>query len=400
MPGQSPSAPPGDAGSTRRGRAPTSHRALHIAMLARGTSAAAGAIDLLIDTARFLSKRGHRVTLIGGPDARAVERCRASGMESRVLATRRGAGLVTLPRLNRLIAEIEADVLHVPGRTAHALALVIRRRGGLPAVVVERGTSFPPGRLAALVYRSRRVQRIVATCEHVRGVILSHTRLTVDRVEVVHMGIDPERFDPDACRPNAVRKDLGIAHPCPLVGHVGIHDWRGWKELLRAFPPVLARHPDAHLVLIGCRSEHQRRAVLEAAAEMGLSDRTAAIRAPDDPRDLLAACTIVVDPAWAGIGVSPTVVQAMALARPLVASGAGGTAELVERERSGLLVEPRDVASLAAAMIRLLDDPELAARLGRAARRRVCSRFTAAHRAARLEHVYRHAMRELRAARR
>jgi glycosyltransferase involved in cell wall biosynthesis len=90
----------------------------------------------------------------------------------------------------------------------------------------------------------------------------------------------------------------------------------------------------------------------------------------DDVADLLAACDVFVLPSRReGLGVAA--LEAMALARPVVASRVGGLAEAVEDGRTGLLVGPGDTAALAAALARLLREPELRARLGAAGPARV-----------------------------
>jgi glycosyltransferase involved in cell wall biosynthesis len=78
----------------------------------------------------------------------------------------------------------------------------------------------------------------------------------------------------------------------------------------------------------------------------------------------------------------------MAHARPVVATPVGGTPELVVDGETGLLVPPRDPEALAAALRRLLEDPELARRLGEAGRARVAERFTAVEQARRIVEIY------------
>jgi glycosyltransferase involved in cell wall biosynthesis len=103
---------------------------------------------------------------------------------------------------------------------------------------------------------------------------------------------------------------------------------------------------------------------------------------------VLAACDVVVDPSWAGTGITGSVREAMALGKPVVATAVAGNPELVEDGVSGILVHPRDVPMLAAAVSRLLRDSELAARLAAAGQERVRQTFSTAARIARLEALY------------
>jgi glycosyltransferase involved in cell wall biosynthesis len=103
---------------------------------------------------------------------------------------------------------------------------------------------------------------------------------------------------------------------------------------------------------------------------------------------VLAAFDIVVDPSWAGTGITGTIREAMALGKPVVATSVAGNPELVEDGVSGILVSPRDVPMLAAAISRLLRDAELAHHLGAAGQERVHQNFSTAARIARLEALY------------
>ena len=107
----------------------------------------------------------------------------------------------------------------------------------------------------------------------------------------------------------------------------------------------------------------------------------------DDVPDLLETLDVVALPSWTE-GLPIVLLEAMAHGRPVVATPVGGTPELVTDGETGLLVPPRDPEALAAALRRVLDDPDLARRLGTAARARVAERFTAAEQARRTLAIY------------
>jgi glycosyltransferase involved in cell wall biosynthesis len=144
-----------------------------------------------------------------------------------------------------------------------------------------------------------------------------------------------------------------------------------------------------HLVLAGCASRRQVAAVLQVAAETGLAGAVTAVRADHDPAGLLAACDVVVDASWAGTSVGAALLPAMALGRPVAATALAGNVEVVADGESGILVPPRDVATLAAAVARLLRDGELAARLAAAGHERAVGPFSLERRLDAVEAVYR-----------
>lgn len=368
---------------------------LTIVQLLEKTGFATGSVVQMFEAARGLAERGHTVLAVTRPSAEMAERCAAAGVEHVPLALRNEFDVVSMVRFARLARERHVDVVHVHKGIAHAVALgatLLRRRYGL---VVNRGVSFPIDRWSSFKYRSRRVSRIVAVAENIRQVIVSGG-IPPHKVSVVYAGVDVERFDPARTHPGRVRAELGISLDARLVGHVGMRDWKGWKELLRAFPAVRADHPAVHLLLVACTSQAQRNGVAELARDLGLAGAVTATMARFDMPDVLAACDVVVDPSWAGTGITGTIREAMALGKPVVATSIAGNPELVEDGVSGILVPPRDVPMLAAAISRLLRDGDLAGRLAVNGQQRVREHFSTAARISRLEAIYLRAAHEAR----
>lgn len=368
---------------------------LRIAHVLEKTSLATGSVRQMLEAARELSRRGHQVVVVTRPDPRIASELINTPVHYHPLPLRHELDLVSARQFARLAQEFHLQVVHVHKGIAHAVALAATFMGARYALFVNRGVSFPVGFFSRWKYRSSRVTGVVAVCEAIRQVVLASTGLPPDKVVTVYAGVDTERFHPQRVDATRFRQELGVAPEAPLVGHVGIRDWKGWRELLAAFVEVRAKLPSAQLVLVGCASETQRLAVLNYAASLGLDHGVHATLARTDMPEVLAACQLVVDPSWAGTGITGTIREAMALEKPVVATAVGGNGELVLDGECGLLIPPRDVASLAAAIVRLLSDAELAQRLGQAARTRVVSGFSTAVRGQRLENLYTEAVAKL-----
>lgn len=320
--------------------------------------------------------------------------CREAGCRHVPLALWHRLDLYSMRRLVGLQELLRPDVVHAHMGVAHAVAVGACLLGARPPLIVSRGVSFPIPTLSRLKYSSHHVRRVIAVSEAVRRVVLESTGLPEDRVVVVYGGTDPAIFNPRRTAPGRVRRELGIPSGAPVIGLVGIRDWKGWREAILALPAILATHPKTRLLLAGAVSESRRRRVLELAGEMGLLRSVVATGVRRDMPDLLAACDVFVDPSWAGTGITGTLREAMCLGKPVVATGIAGNPELVEDEVSGLLIPPRDTKPLAAAVLRLLDHPELAQSLGKMARIRVRRHFSSALRVRRLEAVYRQVIAE------
>jgi len=196
------------------------------------------------------------------------------------------------------------------------------------------------------------------------------------RVTVVRNAVALERFPAPAPAP---RRPPGA--PAVAVVPARLVEQKGHADLLEA----ARRVPDVRFL---CAGDGPLRAALEQRARrLGVADRVLFLGHRSDVPELLREAHMAVLPSlYEGLPLS--LVEAMAAARPVVATDAGGSREVVEHGKTGLLVPPRDPAALAEAVGRLASDEALAARFGDAGRRRVERDFSASEMVARVERIY------------
>lgn len=215
---------------------------------------------------------------------------------------------------------------------------------------------------------------------------------------VVPYGVDAGAFRPDPQAAADVRAELGLPRDAPLVLAIGRLVYKkGLSYLIDAFPAVLARHPRAVLVIAGygdLRGELERQA---HALGLNGSVRFPGQLARDRAARYIAAADVYAVPSIRDQrgnvdGLPNTLLEGMGAARPIVASRVAGIPDVIADGCHGLLVPERDPAALAAAVSRLLDDRELAQRLGAAARERIVRQLTWDATAARFERVYAQAL--------
>lgn len=212
------------------------------------------------------------------------------------------------------------------------------------------------------------------------------------RSRVIPYGVDVQAFRPDPHARTQVRHELGVPAAAPLVVGLGrLVFKKGFGVLLEAWGTVLHAHPQAHLAIVGYGDLREQ--LEQQAARLGLQGRvhfTGQLERERAARYLAAAdifaLPIVRD--QGADGLPNALLEAMAAARPIVASRVAGVPDVIRDGQHGIIVPERDPAALAAALVRLLDDPAAAARLGDAARQRMLSELTWAHTAARFEEVY------------
>ena len=362
---------------------------LRILHLIEKNGLATGSVVQMMEAARGLAGRGHRVTVASRPGGDLEDGCTEDGLPFFGLPLGGPADLRSALRLRRQLRSGSADIVHVHKGGPHSIALLAAAGlGPRPILVVNRGVSFPLDAFNKWKYRHPRVGRVVCVAEAVREVVIRSGGLRPEKVVTIHGSTDTSRFDPSHADPTSLRRDLGLSPDHLLVAQVSVRAGKGWRELLAAFGAAASRNPDARLVLVGCEPTAEREKVEAAVRGAGLGDRVLTLPCRRDMPDVLAACDVVVDASMTGTGVTGAVREAMALERAVVASDCGGNRELVIDGEVGLLVPPRDVSALAAAMERLLGNTSLRARLGRAARQRVISHFSTERRLDKLESLY------------
>jgi glycosyltransferase involved in cell wall biosynthesis len=191
-------------------------------------------------------------------------------------------------------------------------------------------------------------------------------------VSLVHNGVDLARYDrTEACC--TLAEDYGLVPGAQIVGVVGrLESEKGHPTLIEAWPLVLRAVPGAYLLIVG---EGSRREALEhQVAELGIGSQVIFTGRRDDVPAVTAALDVAVLPSYRE-AQGLTILEAMALSRPVVASNVGGIPEMVEDGLTGLLVPPHDPEALAAAITRLLVDHPLADMLARAGHDLVHERF-------------------------
>jgi glycosyltransferase involved in cell wall biosynthesis len=327
-------------------------------------------------------------TVVVPTDAALAARARALGLPVTVVplpALRRpGPAIVrSILALRRFLVATRAALVHANGSRAMAYAGVAGRLASRPVVWHVRVGDRDPLLDCALGALATRVI-VIST-----SVARRFPRALARKVRVVHNGVDLERFAPR--EPSGpLRRALGVADGARVVVSVGrFVAFKGYAHLLDAAALLDARSPGVHWVLVG---EGELRDGLEAQTRrLGLAPQVHFTGWRDDIPDLLALGDCFVLPSVEE-PFGRVLIEAMAMARPIVATDAGGVPEIVVHGETGLLVPPAAPDRLAAAVGALLGDPPRAARLGAAGRRRAESAFSLAGHAAAVEGVYREAL--------
>jgi glycosyltransferase involved in cell wall biosynthesis len=239
-------------------------------------------------------------------------------------------------------------------------------------------------------YACRMADCVIVNAEAVKSWLVSEG-YDAARIVVIHNGVNLTRFSAPA-EPDRVRQEFGLDPGVPLVAVASrLSRLKGLEPFLEAAASVSRQSADARFLVIGEAAPHDQPYLAELktlAARLGLGDRVIFTGLRSDVPRLIAGVNVAVMPSL-NEALSNALLESMASGAPVVATRVGGTPEALVDGENGLLVPPGDAAALATAITRLLDAPELAARLGRAARQSIADRFSIERMTASTEDLYR-----------
>jgi glycosyltransferase involved in cell wall biosynthesis len=350
-----------------------------------------GGQNQVLLTVNGLRAIGHRAALVAHPGGELRRRA-AEGLELIPIAPRTEMDLSAAWKLSRLIKRLAPDIIHAHdphGIAMAALALSLgagaAAAGGAttPVLVASRRVDFHLKGNSFSRWKYRQVDCFIAASEAIRRMLVADG-IAEDRTVTVHEGIDVEHVL--AAPAVNVHEAFFLPHGAPVVGNVAaLVPHKGQRYLIEAAHRVVQQVPDARFVILG---EGDLREPLEKLVHEHLLQKHVLL--PGFRTDVLGCIKgfdlFAMSSVTEGLGTS--LLDAMACARPIVATTAGGIPEIVEDEVNGLLVPPRDQTALANAIVRALNDAELRRRMGAAGLARVNERFTVEQMVAETASVY------------
>ena len=191
-------------------------------------------------------------------------------------------------------------------------------------------------------------------------------RVPERQITVIYNGMEPLRR-PEPERVKKARQEFGLSHERVCLMLARLHEEKGHRFLFDAIPEIISRAGSVVFLLAG---DGPHRSALEAdIGRRGLSEVVRFLGRREDVPELISLSSVVVLPSLAE-SFGFTLLEAMSLGKPVVASTTGGIPEVVLDGENGLLVPPADSRALADAICRVLEDPERAQAFGEAGRRR------------------------------
>ncbi len=333
-----------------------------------------------LEMSKQLARRGHQIWLACCPGSRLQHE--AATEEIRTLA--HDVSGYFHPRiawaLGRFIARQSVDVVHCQlSKDLSTVVPAVRLSfSDTPVILSKRVGSYLSKRDPLHRFTYAGVSRVLAISEVIHRNVLETTPVPPEYVITLHDAVDTDVFSPVQVHGSALRQEYGLGKDVVVVGFVGrFSPGKGHEELLRAAEIVHRQRTDVRFLVVGEASYGERQYELKIhglARSMGLEGTVLFAGFRKNIPDAMAAFDLLAFPSHAeSFGV--VLIEAMAMELPVVSTNCDGVLDIVVDGDTGLFVPPRNGADLAAALLRLIDDPALRRRMGTAGRKRVLEKF-------------------------
>ncbi len=340
----------------------------------------------LADLANALARRGHDVFAALAPSSPLLAELSAVPKENIVeLRMRNSLNVSSALKLAQFSCEHQIEIVHAHVARDYPLAAFVSRRAGA-RLVLTRHVLFPMSGIHRLTLR--RTARVIAVSQAVADGLREQEIFPPDAIALIHNGIDVDRFargrEEAPGQEGRTSKRLRVG----MVGHLA--PIKGQEEFIRAAAIVCGLRDDVDFIIAGedkSRGGENRRTLEKLIDDLGPNQQVRLLGWVDDIAKLLPSFDLFVSPSRSEpFGVS--IIEAMAVGTPVIASMSEGAREIIEDDKTGRLVPISDVEALAKAICELLSDPAQCGRLSANAGRVVRERFSLERMVMETEKVY------------
>ena len=304
----------------------------------------------------------------------------------------------SIKKLIDLLREEKIDIVHSQGGRADFYARMAARMlkpkvkvVNTTAVTVE---SYDVGALRKGAYlffdrfSESYVDRFIVVSEALRRILINTHKISDDKVIKIYNGIELNEYQPDDSGEfsTRIRKEYNIGKDVFLVGTVGRMVWpKRFEYLIRSIPEIVKNYPKVKVLLVG--DGVLKKNLEDLTERLELKDRIIFTGFRSDIKDILSTVDLLVIPSLQE-GFPMITLEAMAMAKPIIATNIDGITEQITDGVNGILVPPKDPSALAKAIIKVINDKELAMTMGLAARKKVEQEFSVEKMVSETEKVY------------
>lgn len=308
--------------------------------------------------AERLLEKGHEVILVCQPGSRISESSRIFGIEVVELRMLGEFDLLAIARLSKVIKCFHPDIIHLHDSHAHTLGGGAGKIAGIGVIVVSRRVDFPVNIRWNFIRRKKYLSladHFVAVSDRIREELVV-AGVSGEKVSVIYSGIDLNKFR-DIASSDYVYDEFKIHRDQFLIGNVAaLAPHKDQFTFLKAAKLVLRKFPQARFMLVG---EGNLEGKLRKEAEnLAISEKVVFTGFREDVGNIMSILDLFVLSSYLeGLGTS--LLDAMLLGIPIVATDVGGIPEIIHNRVNGILVPPRNPQALSDAICHLLSDEEI-----------------------------------------
>ncbi len=347
-----------------------------------------GAEKVIVDIVRGLDPDKYHSTVVLLVEGWLTHQLKNAGVSPIHLPQRGAFDPRTVLELLRLVRNCRIDLIHAHEFFTNALGFLVATLARIPIIATVHGKSYytdKSRRILAYRILARYADCFVSVSEDLENFLAKTIGIPASRITTVYNGIDLNQYAANG-RSLEKRLELGLKATSPIVGTVGsLYPVKGHTYLLQALRDILKCHPETMLLLIG-KGELQD-VLRDEARAYGIYEQVRFLGFREDIKELLEIIDIFVLPSISE-GLPLSLLEAMAMAKPVVATRVGGIPEVVIHGQTGLLVPPWNSRFLAEGILFLLRNSHVAKQMGGKGREQIAKMFTFKQTIARYEQLY------------
>ena len=301
----------------------------------------------------------------------------------------------TISKLISVIRQERIHIVHSMGSRSDFFARIAGRRSSVPAMVSTMAMlveGYDIGSVQRFIYRvvdgftEKWTDQFIAVSKSVERSLIRHHGLTEDKLRTIYNGVELSRYSHEKQPDLALKSEFGFEGNTRVVGIIGRFVYqKGYRTFLEAASIIAKSWPDVRFLLVG--DGPLKADIVKRMEDLKLSGQTVLTGERNDIPELLSIMDIVAQPSILE-GLPRVIIEAMAMAKPIVASDIDGIREEIDHGKTGILVPSKDPNALAEAIMMLLKDETKARGLGMAARKAADQRFNLNRQIALYEAMY------------
>jgi len=284
----------------------------------------------------------------------------------------------------RIIVDEHIDIVHAHTSHAHTIGAIAARIKKIPFVSTRRVDFKVAHSVFSSIKYNYLTNKVIAISHAIKNILID-AGIPKNKIDVVYSGIDTEKFD-SIGDTRYLSEEFNLSEDTPIIGTIAhLADHKGHKYLISAVPDVLKTFPNALFLIIG--EGELEEDLKKQVKKLNIAGNVVFTGFRKDIGELLSTMNLFVLPSHLE-GLCTSLMDAMLMKRPIVATTAGGIPEVVTDKETGILVPPKNSKALADAMIQLLSNKEEAKEMGERGLKRVKKIFNVSKTIKETEKIY------------